>query len=243
MAMQNVTHIVLHYSATFEDQDIGAREITAWHRARNPPFRTIGYHEVVRLDGTREAGRPWHEVGAHVGGQNSGKLGICYVGGLKRATGPNVGHNTMTPAQEATVIKIIREMLARWPNAQVVGHFDLAPTQCPGFSVPAWWSRVNQAPIVNDTVIPATLPTRTPNVTEDDYHIVERGETWWSISREHGITLDDLFALNGVTGTDPLPVGKRVRLSPVTQSLTTDDPQPSGNSGWFTRFIRWITGG
>ena len=240
MAMQNITHIVLHYSATFEDQDIGARNITEWHKARRPPFRTIGYHEVVRLDGRREAGRPWHQVGAHVGGQNSGKLGICYIGGLKRETGPNVGHNTMTKAQEATVIEIIREMLKRWPNAKVVGHNDLANTQCPGFDVPAWWARVNAAPIPKPKPAPADAPVVTPGVAEDDFHVVEKGDTWWSIAREHGIDLATLYARNGVTGPDTLPIGKPVNLAPI---VSESKPQPSGNPGWFARFIRWLTGG
>ena len=240
MAMQNITHVVVHYTSTYEDQDIGVREIRRWHLDRG--WRDIGYHIVIRLDGTVEQGRPLHQVGAHVGGQNSGKIGICYVGGLRRATGPNVGHNTLTPAQEKALISEIRALLKRWPNAQVVGHFDLAPTQCPGFDVPAWWARVNQTAVPKDKVIPATLPTKTPNVAEDDFHIVAHGDTWWSISREHGIDLATLYARNGVSGPDTLPIGKQVRLTPVKQSLTTDTPQPSGSPGWFTRLIRWFTG-
>ena len=240
MAMQNITHIVLHYSATFEDQDIGARKITEWHKARRPPFRTIGYHEVVRLDGRREAGRPWHQVGAHVGGQNSGKLGICYVGGLKRATGKDVGHNTMTKAQEATVIEIIREMLKRWPNAQVVGHRDLASTQCPGFDVPAWWARVNATAMPKDKPAPADAPVVTPGVAEDDYHVVEKSDTWWSIAREHGIDLATLYARNGVTGPDTLPIGSKVWLAPVkTYKPEALDDEASASAFWAALY-KWL---
>ena len=138
--MQDVTHIVVHYSATYPDMDIGAKEIGAMHRARN--FTEIGYHWVIRRDGSIEKGRDEWKVGAHVGGQNTGKIGICWVGGVDRATGPNKGVDNRSPAQTQALITLIRSLLARYPGAKVVGHRDLAPTQCPGFDVAAWWAQV-----------------------------------------------------------------------------------------------------
>jgi len=82
----------------------------------------------------------------------------------------------------------------------------------------------------------------TPGVAEDDYHVVEKGDTWWSIAREHGIDLATLYARNGVSGPDTLPIGKPVNLAPLV-SEKAPAPQPSGNTGWFARFIRWLTGG
>ena len=37
-ALGPVTHIVLHYSATYPDQDITAADIDKMHRARVQPF-------------------------------------------------------------------------------------------------------------------------------------------------------------------------------------------------------------
>ena len=211
MAMQNISLITVHYTATYDDQDIGAREIRKWHLERG--WQDIGYHIVIRLDGTVEQGRPLHQVGAHVGGRNTGNIGICYIGGLKRATGPNVGHNTMTKAQEQALIGEIRALLKRWPKAQVVGHRDLASTQCPGFSVPSWWARVSAAPIPKETPAPAGSPAITPDVCEDEFHVVEKGDTWWSIAREHGIDLDDLYRMNRRTGPDTIRTGDKIRLT------------------------------
>lgn len=105
--MRAIHTIVLHHSATYADQDIGAAEIDAMHRARGfPPFRRpdgregwIGYHWVVRRMGLVEAGRPEALAGAHVRGHNTGTIGICLVGGLRRESGPNLGQDTRTQAQ------------------------------------------------------------------------------------------------------------------------------------------------
>lgn len=137
-----ITHIVLHYSATYDDQNIGVKEIDAMHKARG--WAGVGYHYIVRLDGTVEKGRADDVVGAHVGGQNSGKIGICTIGGLTRATGPNKGVDTRTAAQKKAVAGIIRQLLAKHPSAIVCGHRDLAATQCPSYDAAAWWADVNK---------------------------------------------------------------------------------------------------
>jgi hypothetical protein len=73
-----ITHVVIHYSTTYPDQDLTAADIDRMHRARTPPFRCIGYHWFIRRDGTAEEGRPEIEQGAHVIGQTVGKIGICW---------------------------------------------------------------------------------------------------------------------------------------------------------------------
>ena len=122
-----VTHIVLHYSATYADQDLTAKDIDAMHKARG--WKMIGYHYVIRRGGMIEKGREENELGAHVGGQNSGKIGICCIGGLDRATGPNVGVDNRTPEQIKATVWLVKDLLKRYPGAQVVGPRDLAPTQ------------------------------------------------------------------------------------------------------------------
>ena len=47
--------IIIHCSATRAGQDFTAADIDRWHRQRG--FRSIGYHFVVRLDGSIEPGR------------------------------------------------------------------------------------------------------------------------------------------------------------------------------------------
>lgn len=137
-----ITHIVQHYSATYPDVDVTALDIDRWHRQRG--WEGIGYHYFIRRDGTVEKGRPETVKGAHVEGQNTGKIGICLAGGIDRATGPNVGVDNRTPAQIKAQIALIRDILTRHPGAKIVGHRDLKSTQCPGYDAAAWWASVNR---------------------------------------------------------------------------------------------------
>ena len=137
-----ISAIVLHYSATYPDQDITAADIDKMHRARG--WAGIGYHYFIRRSGMVERGRAETELGAHVAGQNTGKIGICCAGGIERATGPNVGVDNRTTAQKAATVALIRELLTRYPSAKVVGHRDLGATQCPGFDAARWWAEVSR---------------------------------------------------------------------------------------------------
>ena len=152
-----IKYIVLHYSATYPDQDYGVADIRKMHLARG--FNDVGYHYVLRRSGAVEKGRPDTVVGAHVAGHNTGSLGICCIGGIERATGPNVGVDNRTEAQKVATVKLVRELLAKHPGAQVVGHRDLGATQCPGFDVRSWWAAANARPPVIDSVPPAPLPS------------------------------------------------------------------------------------
>lgn len=138
MNLGTVKRIVLHYSATYPDQDLDVSDIDAMHRARG--FSGVGYHFVIKRDGTVQKGRPESQLGAHVLNHNTGSIGICTIGGLDRKTGPNVGVDNRTPEQIAAQLKLIRDLLTRHPDAEVLGHRDLGATQCPGFDVRAWWA-------------------------------------------------------------------------------------------------------
>jgi N-acetylmuramoyl-L-alanine amidase len=120
MPMKNISLITVHYSATYGDQNTTAADIDRMHRQRG--WSGIGYHWFIRRDGTVERGRPESQVGAHVGGRNSGNIGVCWAGGLDRATGPNKGVDNRTPAQRAALVTVIRDVLSRHPRARVVGH-------------------------------------------------------------------------------------------------------------------------
>jgi N-acetylmuramoyl-L-alanine amidase len=231
MSMSRVTHVVVHYSATYEDQNLTRADIDKMHKARG--WKGIGYHYVIRRNGMVEVGRPETQVGAHVGGQNSGKIGICCVGGLNRATGPNVGVDNRTPEQIAALVTLIRDILKRHPGAKVVGHRDLAATQCPGFDVARWWAAVQHKPRPAPTPIPPTAPVTTPGVTEDRIHIVEKGDTWWGIAEEHGLSVPELLALNDAAVGDILDIGDRINVAPDPDPVP-GTPVPDGQGGGST---------
>jgi N-acetylmuramoyl-L-alanine amidase len=130
--------IVWHYTATYDDQYVDRAVIDAMHKARG--WSGIGYHFVLLMDGTVQIGRPITQLGSHVKGQNSGKIGCVAVGGLRRETGPERGVDTRTPAQKIAQRELTERLIREFPTVKrVCGHRDLAATQCPGYDVASWW--------------------------------------------------------------------------------------------------------
>jgi N-acetylmuramoyl-L-alanine amidase len=52
--------------------------VDARHRRRG--LRCVGFHYVIRENGTLERGRPLREVGAHCLGYNTDSVGVCLCG-------------------------------------------------------------------------------------------------------------------------------------------------------------------
>ena len=55
--MREINDLIVHCSATYGSQDIGAVEIRRVHVDENG-WRDIGYHYVIRRNGDIEEGRP-----------------------------------------------------------------------------------------------------------------------------------------------------------------------------------------
>jgi N-acetylmuramoyl-L-alanine amidase len=115
--------------------DVGAAEIERWHRQRG--FLAIGYHFVIRRNGVIEKGRDETVIGAHVENHNATTIGICMVGGIDLMGKPE---DNFTAAQYATLHSLLKELQARYPNTQVLGHRDFPKVAkaCPSFDVRTW---------------------------------------------------------------------------------------------------------
>ena len=126
--MRLITLIVIHCSAVKPDQQSSVAQIDTWHHNRGYKFG-VGYHYVIRRDGTIEAGRPEWMVGAHCVNHNKYSIGVCYEGGLDARGQPA---DTRTAAQKATLRQLLTDLHRRYPRAVIVGHHDLNPqTACP----------------------------------------------------------------------------------------------------------------
>ena len=130
--MRTITLIVIHCSAVRPGQQSSAKKINDWHHDRG--FQNgIGYHYVVRRDGSIELGRPLEMIGAHVVGHNRHSIGICYEGALN-SFGEDA--DTRTPEQKVTLRKLLEELHRKFPKALIVGHRDLNPgKKCPCYDV------------------------------------------------------------------------------------------------------------
>ena len=129
--------IVIHCSATSEKQNFGAADIDKWHRSKG--WACIGYHYVIKRDGTLEVGRKESQVGAHVADWNSVSLGICLIGGID-ADDPTKAEDNYTPEQWTSLIKLLKDLKTRYPKAKIQGHRDFPKVAkaCPCFDVKTW---------------------------------------------------------------------------------------------------------
>jgi len=126
--MRSITMVVIHCSAVKPDQLSSVAQIDSWHRERGFKFG-VGYHYVIRRDGSIEAGRPEWMVGAHCVNHNKYSIGVCYEGGLDARGQPA---DTRTAAQKATLRRLLTDLHRRYPRAVIVGHHDLNPQkECP----------------------------------------------------------------------------------------------------------------
>ena len=92
------------------------------HKAKG--WSDIGYHYLVKLDGTIQAGRDVDIIGAHVKGHNSNSIGVVYVGGLD-----NQGKekDTRTENQKNALLNLLIDLKRIYPNAKISGHRDFSP--------------------------------------------------------------------------------------------------------------------
>ena len=106
---------VIHHSTS---PDVSANEIDRWHKERG--WNSIGYHFVIRKDGTIEPAREWNKVGAHAKGYNNTHIGICLTGNF----------NKYKPTQEQidSLIKLSKGLISRFDANDIRQHHE----KCPG---------------------------------------------------------------------------------------------------------------
>lgn len=131
MGMLPARYLTIHCAATPEGRDVKAATINEWDKAK---FGQISYHWVVELDGTKVRTLPDSVRGAHVGGNNTGNIGICYVGGCDKKMNAK---DTRTDAQKKSLRELVAEYRAKYPGIVVRGHRDWPKVAkaCPSFDV------------------------------------------------------------------------------------------------------------
>lgn len=128
--MRDIDYIVVHCSATKEGKDFGVDDFRKWHKRKG--WSDIGYHYVVRLDGTIEKGRDIEKIGAGVRGYNSNSVHVCYTGGVDENIKPK---DTRTDKQKDSLLFLLMELKQRFPMAEILGHRDFPDVRkaCPSF--------------------------------------------------------------------------------------------------------------
>ena len=127
---RNIKEIIIHCSATPEGKDFTTAQIKQWHLARG--FSDIGYHYVIYRDGSIHTGRDESVSGAHCTGHNTISIGVCYIGGV--ASDGKTPKDTRTDAQKAALVKLLKQLKAKYPQAKIYPHYKFAAKACPCFN-------------------------------------------------------------------------------------------------------------
>jgi hypothetical protein len=144
-------YLVIHCTATPENREVTKEEIIRWHT--NPVshggrgWKTVGYSRMINLKGDlilmhnyneNDIVEPW-EVTNGASGINSVSRHIVYVGGLDRFMKPK---DTRNDAQKETLKKYVLDVVKRYPEILVCGHYHFANKACPSFNVENWCKEI-----------------------------------------------------------------------------------------------------
>ena len=135
MAKRETTDtIVIHCTQTPPGMDVDVDKVTQWHKERG--FDTIGYHYLIKRDGTLQEGRQQDEVGAHAVAVNGTSIGVALAGGGNADKG---WENNFTPIQFETLKSILLKLKDKYNIEKIIGHYQVeASKECPSFDVPEW---------------------------------------------------------------------------------------------------------
>jgi N-acetyl-anhydromuramyl-L-alanine amidase AmpD len=133
---KSTKYIVVHCSASrAKDVHVDVKEIDRWHRQKG--WLMVGYHFVITRHAVVQVGRKLEDAGAHVYGHNKHSVGICLVGGV--AENGKTPESNFTEEQMSALYVLLKEMRVLYPEAEIVGHFELEPAKtCPVFDIKTW---------------------------------------------------------------------------------------------------------
>ena len=138
---RDVTEIVVHWTESYSNANIGSEEINKTQIRLG--LNSIGYHYVIRRDGSVQRGRPVNIQGDHanINGHNERSIGVVFVGGINAPTGtPDPleykSVSSLTRSQFTSFQEICKAFYRTFPGGQILGHNDLDPLEDdPGFDV------------------------------------------------------------------------------------------------------------
>lgn len=118
--------IVIHHTGNPYDDDLSVEQIHESHLGLG--WAGIGYHFVVRKDGSVELGRPHEYIGSHAYGENSHSIGIHLSGNFEIVE--------PTAMQIESLSRLVADLAELYNipvcGTTILGHRDLIATACPG---------------------------------------------------------------------------------------------------------------
>ena len=134
--------LTLHHAAGWQAWNIeeGKKQVKAIQKFHQDGrgWNDIGYHFVIDLAGNIYQGRPETVIGAHVGGANTGNIGVCILGCYHPPETNWSCFDVMTKDTENALIYLYSWIADSYnidPNV-LLGHRDyFGTTSCPGNNI------------------------------------------------------------------------------------------------------------
>ena len=128
--MRNIKYIAVHCTATPQTATVSSIQ-NYWKNHLG--WKNPGYHFIIKPNGEVVNLLPIEEVSNGVQGFNSVAINISYIGGVDAKNTPL---DNRTPEQKASLLKLLKELRKKFPNAIIQGHRDFPNVKkaCPSFN-------------------------------------------------------------------------------------------------------------
>lgn len=145
--MRQIKRIFVHCTAGPQTQTVA--EIQKYWKNVNK-WKSPGYHYIIKPDGEIVPLQPEDKPSNGVAGYNSTSINVCYIGGVDKQ-GRAVDNRT--DAQKESLIKILKDLKSRYPDAEILGHREIwgqDPSKwhkmCPCFPAKAEYEHIMDEP-------------------------------------------------------------------------------------------------
>lgn len=127
--MRNIKFIAVHCTATAQTATV--ENIQKYWR-EHLGWQMPGYHFIIKPNGEAVQLLDIEKISNGVAGFNHETINISYIGGVDSKNNPK---DTRTDAQKATLLKLLKELKIKYPNAVIQGHRDFPNVKkaCPSF--------------------------------------------------------------------------------------------------------------
>lgn len=136
--MRKLNRIVIHCTATMPFVSVDSIK-RFWKEVCN--WKAPGYHFLIKPNGVSVELLPIDKVSNGARGYNHDSIHIAYIGGINHKKEPE---DTRTDKQKETLLTLISNIMAEYPDLKIIGHRDLPGVKkaCPSFNVKQWLADV-----------------------------------------------------------------------------------------------------
>lgn len=145
--MRQIKRIFVHCTAGPQTQTVA--EIQRYWKNVNK-WKSPGYHYIIKPDGEIVPLQPEDKPSNGVAGYNSTSINVCYIGGVDKQ---GRAIDNRTDAQKESLIKILKDLKSRYPDAEILGHREIwgqDPSKwhkmCPCFPAKAEYAHIMDEP-------------------------------------------------------------------------------------------------